>query len=568
MSPRRVLAIGLDGYSVSLADRLMAEGALPALAALRAGSAAFLLDHGPAQRSGLAYEHISTGLSPADSGRQSAVHFDPHSYQVWQQGTTRAPFAAALTARTVVFDVPYFWLERAPAVQGLVGWGAHDPGVAPHSRPDSLSAEIDARFGPYPAREYLYATPWMSAPQCARMGAALQAATEQRSEIASWLLGERLTDWQLGLVVVSELHSAHEGLWHGVDAGHPAHSLPSAAPAARGLRAVYGAVDRLVGTLAERFPDADLLVFATGGMGPNHSDLASMALLPELLHREAFGSPRLKPRREWLASVGGTAALGETETCWSSAVTPRIDPAPRRWSKWWHRVSGSRWPHPAPPAGARPLPLDWMPATRYRAHWRRMRAFALPSFYDGRIRLNLIGREARGRVPRSEYSAALRALEQLLLECRDPATGRPVVGSFEHQAGADPGAAGPSLADLVVIWSHGFNALEHPRYGLIGPLPWRRTGGHTGAYGMAWLRSPRLPAGEQGVRSTFDVVPTLIDLLQEPEPPAVSGVSLLVEAPAGSERCAGIAAADGTPSNQQPSKPIIRLKNLLYLTEL
>ena len=509
----------------------MAEGALPALAALRARSAAFLLDHGPAQRSGLAYEHISTGLSPADSGRQSAVHFDPRSYQVWQQGTTRPPFAAALTARTVVFDAPYFWLERAPQVQGLVGWGAHDPGVAAHSQPRTLGAEISARFGAYPGGEYLYATPWMSAPQCKRMGAALHAAATQRARIAQWLLAERLPAWQLAMVVISELHSAHEGLWHGVDAEHPAHRLPSAASAAQGLRAVYDAVDRLVGTLADRFPDADLLVFATGGMGANHSDVASMALLPELLHREAFGTGRLRPRRDWLdntgTSAGAAALLGEDETCWSSAVNPRLRQRKRRWPRWFHHAPVADPPHEAPAAGARPLPLEWMPAARYREHWRHMRAFALPSFYDGRIRINLVGREARGRVRLRDYSSALQALEQLLLECRDPATGGPVIEHFEHQATADPEAAGPSLADLVVVWSHGCTALEHPRHGLIGPLPWRRTGGHTGTHGMAWLRSGRVPTGEHGVRSTFDVVPTLIDLLREAQPPGLSGISLL-----------------------------------------
>ena len=36
MNTPRVLAIGLDGYSVELADRLMTEGALPALAAQHA----------------------------------------------------------------------------------------------------------------------------------------------------------------------------------------------------------------------------------------------------------------------------------------------------------------------------------------------------------------------------------------------------------------------------------------------------------------------------------------------------------------------------------------------------
>ena len=39
------------------------------------------------------------------------------------------------------------------------------------------------------------------------------------------------------------------------------------------------------------------------------------------------------------------------------------------------------------------LSTDWVPASRYRSHWATMRAFALPSMYDGRIRLNLRGRE-------------------------------------------------------------------------------------------------------------------------------------------------------------------------------
>src|SRR6476469_10496748 len=56
---RRVLAIGLDGFDVGFADRLIASGDLPTLSALRDRSARFLLDHGAAARTGLAWEHLA-----------------------------------------------------------------------------------------------------------------------------------------------------------------------------------------------------------------------------------------------------------------------------------------------------------------------------------------------------------------------------------------------------------------------------------------------------------------------------------------------------------------------------
>ena len=56
----RVLALGLDGFEISLAERLMAEGRMPHFARLRARSARFRLDHGPDKFTGLAWEHVST----------------------------------------------------------------------------------------------------------------------------------------------------------------------------------------------------------------------------------------------------------------------------------------------------------------------------------------------------------------------------------------------------------------------------------------------------------------------------------------------------------------------------
>ena len=528
----RVLAIGLDGYEESLGRRLMASGDMPCLARLRTQSARFLLDHGPAQRTGLAWEHVSTGLSPQAADRWAAVHFDASRYTAWQEGTKLKPFAAGLQARTVVFDPPYFDLDQAPRVQGLVSWGAHDPGVPHGGRPAGLVAECHARFGPYPAKDWIYGLAWPSAAHAATMGAALTRAVEVRSQAARWLLADRLPAWDLGLVVVSEPHSAIEALWHGIDDSHPLHHLPSAGPAREGLISVYRAVDRLVGDLADAFPDATLLVFSMGGMGPNRSDVPSMILLPELMYRRAFRRPYLQQPPSWSAASGGYPVLGENQG-WSEAVLANL---PARQDPLLRRIASRVLPAPVKRAlrraagqqvseDARPLrlSLNWMPASAYQPHWRRMDAFALPSYYDGRIRINLQTRERHGRVAVSEYDKTCDAIESLLRECRDRETGDGVVDFIERPAHADPARLGPTESDLVVVWKGCVSGLVHPTLGTIGPIPLRRSGGHTGPFGMAYLKAGRVKPDDCGIRSSFDVVPTLIELLGESVPPGVSG---------------------------------------------
>src|SRR5947209_4277180 len=132
---QRVLVIGLDGLDVAFANRLMARGELPGLLTLRDRSARFLLDHGAATRTGLAWEHFASGLTPESAQRSSAVMFDPSTYEVWQEGARFEPFFARLNTRCVVFDAPYVDLTKAPEVSGVVGWGAHDPGVAAAAHP-------------------------------------------------------------------------------------------------------------------------------------------------------------------------------------------------------------------------------------------------------------------------------------------------------------------------------------------------------------------------------------------------------------------------------------------------
>ncbi|MFY9550921.1 MAG: hypothetical protein WAU32_07210 [Thermoanaerobaculia bacterium] len=523
----------------------MAAGEMPALAELRRRAARFRLDHGPAQHTGLAWEHVASGLSPEAGHRWAAVEFDPTAYVAWQEGARFTPWWAGLDLRVVVFDTPYVDLRLARNTRGVVGWGAHDPGTSTAGRPRGLLAEFERRFGDYPAPHWTYGLPFPSTARTQAMGEGLARALDVRSRAARWLAGERLQDWDLFITVASEAHGAIEALWYGVDPSHPLNGHPSAATAGRALREVHHALDRMVGELVSAAGDATIVAFNMGGMGPNYSDVTSMVLLPELLYRNAFGHPLLRVPSEWTAAPKSVPLLDE-EDDWSHASRawvpmPTEGPQPRSSGALLSlvrrlppsvkgvlravRAAAAQWRSHGTPTVRQDL--HWQPALRYRPHWPRMPAFALPSFYDGRIRINLKGRERDGIIEPSRYEETCRGLETLLRECHDPRTGEPVVESIERAWTRNPLAMTGSEADLLVVWRGVVAALEHPRLGLIGPIPFRRTGGHAGPHGMAYVVAQGLEPGDRGVRSAFDVVPTLVRLLGDQPPSHMSGKSLV-----------------------------------------
>jgi len=509
-SKNPVLFIGLDGFDIELCQRLVPQGYMPNFAKLYGRSARYVLDHGRDKYSGLAWEHFSTGVAPRDGGRWSAVRFEPQTYSAKQAPTSTAPFLARLASATVVFDLPYCDMNLAPNVRGLTGWGAHDPGVDPAARPHGLHDELRQRFGPYPAPESIYGFCWPSAAKTRSLAQELARAVEVRSRAAQWLLGERLPNWELAIVVVSETHSATEPLWHGLDVSHPLHGAESAAAAGEGLCKVYRQIDRLIGDLQEACPDATLVLFAAHGMGPNNADVAAMALLPELLYRFAFGVPYLRSR-DWPDRLpDGTPLLAQDDN--------------------WDWVMHEAVPLPAPASLAasilRQSNLSWMPAWRYSPFWRRMPAFALPSFYDGRVRLNVKDRESNGIVPQHQYGNACRQIISLLHDCRNLLTGEPAVAEV-YQPKDNPNNVGSSEADLYVLWQNQVLGLRCPKHGDIGPLPYRRTGGHTGSSGFLAIAGGGISAGSYGIASTFDVVPTLVDLLGQTPLPEITGNSLV-----------------------------------------
>ncbi len=521
---KKLLVIGLDGFEERISNAMIAQGRLPNFERLLSTGAYVPVDHGDAKRSGLAWEHFATGLSPQGASRWSAVSFDPQSYQCLQYPTQLTPFPEHLPLSTVVFDPPYFDLRRAPHVQGVVCWGAHDPGTKAHASPDGLAAEIEARFGAYPAEPYIYGYTWGSVERSRAMADAIIEATRVRSDVTEWLFAERLPDWQLGVVVISEFHSAVEALWHGVDEEHPLYDQPSACEARRGIEGVYEAADEMLGRLAARFSDSSLLLFSFHGMGANDSDVASMALLPELMYHRHFKRSRLVPHTRDPAAL---PVIGVDER-WSEHVRNQFrEEKPSLLARAKKALTASAAPTEQNAPHPEAHPVKWMPAEWYERYWHEMPVFALPSFYDGQLRLNVKGRESAGIVSPEEYDRLCEEIAEELRACVNPRTGEPAVARVFFTHPGEPYAVGNTEADIIVLWRGSPLALATQDNHVIGPLAYRRPGGHTGGDGCAVWIGDEFTSGRYERTSAFDVVPTLCEYLCGEIPSPCDGESFL-----------------------------------------
>jgi predicted AlkP superfamily phosphohydrolase/phosphomutase len=551
---QRVAVIGLDSAEWTLVEGLLATGDLPHLAALRRRSAVAVLRN-PDYRSGLVWEHFLTGRGPAGCGRRSAVEFDPATYEVWQQGARgMTPFYLTDPPLTsVLFDVPHVSLAcEAPGLQ-VTSWGSHDGGYPRAARPMGLLREIEARFGPHPAFGNDYEIVWHRSQELAALADALIVGTRRRADISQWLL-TREPDWELFMTVLSETHSAQEQFWHGVDEDHPVAPAGTVGLARRRLYDVYHAVDDTVGRIVAGLPeDAAVVVFSTNGAA-RASDVASMVLLPELLYRLHAGRPFLRhPEPSAWAAAGRPVVVPDPASYWTVQLSRDL-PLPIRWRSWRYRVPAplraAYWAarnhlRPALRRGALGIPIpeettaapaeigvprasvDWAVPSWYRSEWPRMRAFALPTFIDGRVRINLIGRERDGVVPLADYDRTCEEIVEAVAACRDPRTGRPILAEARRPRAHDPlDPAGPD-ADLELWWSHATDAWEHPEAGTIGPFPYRRTGGH-GPNGFAFLAGSHIAPVDLGAHSALDLAPTILALLgRRPVDGRLEGRSLL-----------------------------------------
>jgi hypothetical protein len=450
-------------------------------------------------------------------------------------------FALKAPHRVVAFDVPQ--VRLADTINGfqVQAWGAHSPQVPSGSIPDYLFQEIVDSHGVHPGLHKDYAV-CLDLKGTLRLEERFKTGIARRSAICQDLMTR--DSWDLFLTVFSELHAGGHVFWHLSQPEHPLYEAFKDQVAHDPLLEIFQAIDQAIGEIVASAPaDARVIIFSAHGMGPATIDLPSFVFLPELLYRFSFP---------------GKWALGTGER--TASLPPMV--TKMQWNFWERHIWGTqydpnpvtrflrrktptrlfrlieRWIDSNPASGLiSPLQLmrqgdrvvPWNPAQWYKPLWPTMKAFAIPSFAEGYIRINLKGREPQGIVTPANYHAVCDELCHKLYNLKDSRKGIPMVSRVVRTR-ENPLDRNPKLpdADLIVVWQDDFatDVVESPEYGQIGPFPPYRAGSHR-SEGLILATGPDIPASTHLVDGhVLDLAPTILQLAGAAIPSHLEGKPL------------------------------------------
>lgn len=525
-----VYALALDAAAPELLEKWMDSGRLPNLASLRAQGAYGRLSKREHHSHESSWSQFFFGVEPEITGHWRHASFDPTTYAsaehlTFSPGKYPVFWTIPPAQRTVLFDVPN--IDPLHGLQGgqLFGWGTEANQYSPQSSPPELLHEINQRFGPHPVYTGLQIRTLndsSSQPTLAFRNPSLYdhsalvelvdkliAGVDRRMAVTDWLIEKYNPDFLL--LVFSELHIGGHLLWHIDSLPHPLQT--EVGTEIRAIQRLYEAVDAAIGVFARRLDRYSTLCLfsAFSGMKENATDLMLNLFLSEFLYRWSF----------------------ERAPIAQGSYGDPVPDAHRKFSKHWKDEIWAL----ATDAGKNDLqspselerendPLDWNPTHWYKRLWPRMRAFCLPTYYQGLIRFNVTGREGAGTVSPDAFTDECRILTAALMRWTDARTGRPIVRKViqtrERPNESDEAGA---AADLIVIWNNGHpvDTVDSPDVGRIGPVPYFRSGGH-GEQGFALLKGPGIPFGRSvpDGSAIHELSSQLLACMGQPIPPWMS----------------------------------------------
>lgn len=512
----KVVAICLDAAEPWVIDHYVERGRLPNLARLREAGA-----YGHTQNLGIykaepAFTTVMAGVWPFETGYWGRIVYHADKLDVREYGTydfKEFPMFWEMGPdfKVCAFDLPQAELSEKLNGIEVVAWGAHSPRRGRGSNPAYLYDEIIEKYGPHPAlnsdNNNIYCDK-----EARQLKEELLIGIDRRRRISLDLLARE--DWDLFLTTFGEVHAAQHQYWHYVF-DHPLHEV-MAEDGRDDLGDILAEVDAALGEIEAAAGDnTTMILYAAHGMMENRADLCSGAFLAEMMYRWNFGEPALASCPE------GTAP-----------PAPSLDYPRHMKHEVWDLVTPEGRKRLTSPRDqeAMGMSLNWQPTNWYKSAWKDMRAFALPSYSDGYVRLNVKGRDKGGRITPDEYATLCDELESYVRSWRCARTGKPVVESVARPR-QDALANDPKLpdADLVIGWSAhaATDIVEADGYGQIGPVPFFRTADHT-TNGFVIAKGPGIEAGQKlGDGEAIDFAPTILKRVGATVPPYMKGRDLL-----------------------------------------
>ncbi|MGJ3250751.1 MAG: alkaline phosphatase family protein [Elainellaceae cyanobacterium] len=541
-----VIAIGLDAADPNLIEAWMSQGYLPNLRSLREQGAYARLKTFEYYRAETPWTTFLTGCSPRQTGYWAPLKFYPNSYDVEEVQAYKFDefptfYSLCGDRRVAVFDMPHTQLSEQVNGLQVLAWGAHAPMTPSISVPEPLLKEVTEQYGEHPVLRRDHAST-VDFSALKRLQDGLETGIARRAQICQDILQRE--PWDMFLTIFGETHAAGHYFWHLSKPDHPLYHLV-AKPPDDPLLSVFESVDKAIGDIISKAPEnAQILVFAAHGMGSNVMDLPSMFFLPEFLFRLNFpgkvGMARGKRGKISPNPIfGPRAKRGWLGTMWS--MKHDANPIQRFLrqklpTKIFDRIQ-PLFGKPQTPDLVSPFQLQregdslyFQPALWYKQFWSEMKAFAIPSFSEGYVRINLKGREANGIVSPEEYDELCESITQKLYGMKDARTGASMVKEVirTRQSALDDDPKLPD-ADLVVIWQeeHTTDVVDCPDCGRIGPVPYLRTGSHR-SDGFFVAKGPHVEPGTQLPNGhSLDLAATVLTLMDVPVPEYFEGKPLI-----------------------------------------
>lgn len=472
--------VGLDAVDRNLVRDLCAAGRLPAIASLLGGSVQAPTRNHSGAYVGSLWRTVSSGQLPGRHARHNWAQITLGTHRLTKEDlrvpTASPPFWSQLLQQghhVAAVDFPLtgvFPVPGADAGLQVSGVESHDWRGLPMVEPSGAVTPDVA------ARQTVDSDEWAAQGRHAELVGRLLDNVATKRAVLHGALDEGP---EALLTVCGSGHAVGHQCWHLHDAGHVKHDPAWAArhggdPVLR----VYEALDELVGSVVERAGDATVLLHLSHGMDRHYDGSHLLPAISAAIDEELLGGagPVGAATGRALQSVRyhGRLALG--------------------------RVG----------VDVRPRTMRWFDTSR--------KVEAVPNnACNGALRLNVRGREPRGRVAADDVPRVLGQVDRALRSLVHTDSGEPVVADVIHRREAFPGPRSEELPDLFVIWRRDRPVTSVKAPWLSQPITQAYGGHRTGDHRLRGLLAARPPrptaAREIDPVPVVDIAPTLAAVL-------------------------------------------------------